>query len=69
MIRQPKVSYEPDLSTDLWWCNSHSRRATYIRIREWRDGRRDTAHECDPALGGILLPCHAVDLTGKAEIE
>jgi len=34
---------------EIWWCASHKRPATHIDRR----GK----HCCDPALGGILLPC------------
>ena len=36
----------------VWWCNSHKRQATHTDAH----GRRC----CDPALGGILLPCNVV---------
>lgn len=48
-------SYPPALgsaSDGVWWCNAHQRLATHTDA----NGR----HFCDPALGGILLPCHAV---------
>ncbi len=45
---------------ELYWCNSHEREATA------RD--KDGKPRCDPSLGGILLPCFVVDLTGIAEI-
>lgn len=37
-------------SDTVWWCESHQRVATHIA----GDGRR----HCDPALGGITLPCN-----------
>lgn len=48
-------------SEQFWWCNVHKRRATYfydsiVYVR------------CDPKLGGIMLPCQCVNLTGIAEI-
>jgi hypothetical protein len=52
-----------DPQEELWWCNTHGRRATAVDSR----GR----HCCDPRLGGILLPCEAggvVDLTGLVEL-
>jgi len=52
--------YEKDTSGETWWCNSHNRRATHIGPQ---------GHHCDPDLGGILLPCFAVNLTGLIEIE
>jgi hypothetical protein len=38
-------------SDGIWWCNSHQREATWIGPR----GR-----ECDPKLGGIMLPCRVI---------
>lgn len=49
-----------DDSGELWWCNSHGRRATHIN--------RFGDHCCAPGQGGILLPCMAVNLTGLVEI-
>jgi len=37
---------------EYWYCESHRREATHIDPK----GR----HVCQPGLGGILLPCHAV---------
>lgn len=52
------VRYEVDDSSKKWWCTSHKRYATYIRIHD-----NDTIiHCCDPTLGGIMLPCHAVEV-------
>ena len=45
------------IGTGTFWCKSHRREATHIG----RDGRR----ECDPKLGGILLPCDVVFVKGK----
>lgn len=59
------VSYEPDNSNELWWCNSHRRRATYLRKR-FTDAC--WGHVCDPHLGGILLPCVCVNLTNDIEL-
>lgn len=36
----------------MFWCNAHERIATHIN----EDGRR----QCDPQLGGIMLPCSVV---------
>ena len=57
--------YRQDQSGETWWCNSHNRRAAWLHERD--DGSEE--HVCDPNLGGILLPCRAVNLTGIAEIE
>ncbi len=54
------MEYEKNAAAELWWCNSHGRKATHVD----EDGR----HRCDPKLGGIMLPCMAVNLTGIAEI-
>lgn len=49
-----------------WWCNSHERWATHV----WSNGDiRGWQHCCAPSLGGILLPCFAVDITDEAEID
>ena len=37
-----------------WWCHSHKREATHVRIKH---GNRTMC--CEPGLGGILLPCFA----------
>ena len=58
------VEYMEDKSGELWWCNSHERRATHILKRGG-----SVEHHCDPKLDGILLPCFAVNLTDKAEIK
>lgn len=65
------VEYEPGDPSELWWCNSHHRRAEYVRRRSWSDkpGVVDTSRTCHPKLGGIMIPCRCVDLTGIAEIE
>lgn len=61
----PDVKFEP-CTSGLWWCNSHRRRATHVASG---GGYGAGKHVCDPKLGGILLPCFAVDLTGLVEIE
>lgn len=53
--------YTKDESGELWWCNSHGRRAEYLLKKKY--------HVCDPKLGGIMIPCIAVNLTGIAELE
>lgn len=52
--------YKKDDSGKLWWCNSHRRRATHI----FKD-----RHCCNPNLGGIMIPCQCVDLTGLVEVN
>jgi hypothetical protein len=53
----------------LWWCNSHQREATYAYVQHGKDCELKLVHCCDPCLGGILLPCFCVELTGLVEIE
>lgn len=57
--------YEKRNDSKLIWCNSHRRKATHLWVK---DGFPRSPH-CDPNLGGILLPCFTVDLTGMVEIE
>ena len=54
-------TYELDVSGELWWCNSHQRRAMFVR--------NGTDHVCNPQLGGIMLPCVTVNLTDIMEID
>ena len=63
--KRPRVYYEKANEDELWWCNSHGRRATYI----WWNDYHPKTHCCDPKLGGILLPCTCVELTGQVELE
>jgi hypothetical protein len=58
--------YYKDASGELWWCNSHRRRATHLLLRDGFD--LSESHCCDPNLGGILLPCMCVNLTRIAEL-
>lgn len=44
----------------VFWCNAHERVANDF------DSRDQPA--CDSRLGGILLPCRCVELTGIAEL-
>lgn len=59
--------YKPDESGELWWCNSHARRATFLTTR-YVDSPNNWMHVCDPKLGGILLPCQTVNLTKEVEL-
>ncbi len=59
------VEYVRDVSGRLWWCNSHGRRASHVLHRE----TMEPTHVCDPALGGIMLPCSCVDLTDEIAID
>src|ERR1700685_3364615 len=43
-----------------WWCKSHNRAATHMSQRP--DGSQ--RHCCNPALGGIMLPCECEELPG-----
>lgn len=66
----PIVSFFYNSNKELWWCNVHQRRATYMIRRVFGDGfdiKLD--HCCDPRLGGIMLECSCVDLTDMVEIE
>lgn len=49
------ASLEVAKSNVLFWCNTHQRRAIGLS-------------GCDPRLGGIMMPCQCVELTGIAEI-
>ena len=46
-------------SDGSFWCRTHKRMATHLLVR---DGELSPKHVCDPALGGITLPCDAVDI-------
>lgn len=52
----------------LFWCNTHRRQATHIHRKTMRAGLTTEEHVCDPKLGGIMIPCQCVDLTGIAEV-
>lgn len=54
----------------IYWCNTHQRRATYMRQKLSDEGNL-VAEDivCDPKLGGSMLSCDVVDLTGKALLE
>ena len=73
-MTKPIVSFQRDYSpNELWWCNVHQRRAEYIKIKSQhiRDDTHqiDIDHCCDPKLGGIMIPCKCLNLTGEVEIE
>lgn len=55
-------NYEELPAHKLIWCNTHQRRATHCH-------KYTLTHCCNPALGGIMLPCSCVNLTGLALIE
>lgn len=63
IIRKPLTYIKYD-GKQLWWCNSHQRKAEYLKV-----SILDVEHCCDPKLGGNLLPCRCVNLTGMVEIE
>lgn len=50
----------------LIWCNTHNRKATHLREEIGPDRGKPC---CDPKLGGIMMPCACVDLTGLVEID
>lgn len=54
------TQHTPDDPGELWWCNTHQRRATFM----WRKGFEEERHTCDPNLGGITMMCRCVNLTG-----
>lgn len=55
------TEYSEDISGELWWCNSHQRRAAYLL--------GPTYHVCKPGQGGVMIPCVCVNLTGLVEID
>ena len=61
------VTHKRNSNKELWWCNSHQRRAEYIQIKINGDELRTPC--CDPKLGGIMIPCRCVELTGEVEID
>jgi hypothetical protein len=64
----PRSTLEVDTSGELWWCNTHKRRATHICVRHTAKGEFiDRKHECTG--GGIMLPCQCVNLTGLVEFK
>ena len=63
--RSPHIEYVALPESELWWCNSHNRRATHMCHNSWNGSR---VH-CAPGQSGILLPCFCVELTGEVELE
>ena len=63
---EPMVVYAEAQDEETWWCNSHQRRATHMYFHAGHNG---VFHCCDPKLGGIMLPCRSVNLTGEVELE
>lgn len=60
----PAVEYTALPEGQLWWCNSHRRRATHRFLNSSGYG-----HECcAPGQSGILLPCCCVELTDEVEL-
>lgn len=47
-----EVRYQK-INDSKWWCKTHNRQAEFIR--HGLDNR--IAYCCDPALGGIMMPC------------
>lgn len=64
----PEIEYVLADEKSLAWCNAHERRATHIFLDN-RSTPNTARLCCDPKLGGIMIPCRCVDLTGIAEIE
>lgn len=52
------IRVDPD---ELWWCNSHQRWASHVRVR-------DQWHHCALGLGGVMIPCRCVNLTDLVEV-
>lgn len=68
MVRiNAKAEYIKSNPAEIWWCNSHRRRATYMKAPNFNRPLANY-HCCDPALGGITIPCVCVELTGKVEL-
>lgn len=63
-MKETKHYYEVLPDTVLFWCNVHQRRATH---KLYGDGWELVV--CDPKLGGIMVQCRCVDLTGKVQID
>lgn len=61
------IKYEQDGSGELWWCNVHQRRATFLFTP--LGGTKQVKHVCAPHLGGITMPCRCVNLTGQVELD
>ena len=61
----PVIEYVALPENQLWWCNSHNRRATHMCHNSW-NGSRVT---CPPRSSGIMIPCECVDVTNDLEIE
>lgn len=53
-----------DVNGEVWWCNTHQRQA--IERRHWNGALHWI---CSRHLGGILLPCRGVNITGIVEID
>lgn len=49
----------------LWWCNTHSRRATHLSFHDRGDKQW---HRCCRG-SGIMIPCVVIDLTDILEID
>lgn len=55
------AAYIKDDSGETWWCNIHERVASHVMFRS---GDEKPTHHCDPKLGGVMMPCVCVNLTG-----
>ena len=43
---------QPVVPKGMWWCNTHRREATHVKA--------NGDHCCNPAFGGITMPCFSV---------
>lgn len=53
---------EPNVEDEVWWCNTHQRRADYVDAETKK-------HVCDPKLPGTLMVCRCVNIANIAKIE
>lgn len=63
----PKTTYTVCNPSELWWCNTHQRKAIFVSFTNRRLSLY-IEHCCNPQLGGITMPCSCVNLTGICEI-
>ena len=61
--RVPDIEYVQAPDNELHWCNSHQRWATHVLVRRGKPENNC----CAPSLGGTMLPCAVVNLTGIVE--
>lgn len=61
----PVVVYFENPASELWWCRTHKRWAEFMRSIAYKTIMEyaDAVHCCDPRLGGITMPCNAIEVT------